>query len=85
VPDANGAEPDVKIREADPEQAHPCPEQVSLVEAANAAISLIAGRCFRELIQKAAGQMSQRMTTERITAEEDNINGQNQSSDSDSK
>ena len=44
VPDAHRAKPDVKIAEPNPEQAEPGKEHVAAIEAADAAIGLVAGR-----------------------------------------
>ncbi len=47
------------------------------IKAAHAAIGLVASRCAGKLIAKSTDQMSQRMTTKRVAAKENDIDGEN--------
>ena len=58
-PDFHRAEPDVHIGEAHPEEAAPGPEHVPFVEAADAAVHLLARRLAGELLQATAHEVSQ--------------------------
>src|SRR4030095_1804503 len=75
------AEPHVNVGERNPEQAHPGPEHVPAVEAADAGISAITSGGFRELIEKPTNEMPQRVTTKGIASEQNNIYRQHQRSD----
>ena len=83
VPDAERAQPHVNVGEPDPEQAHPGPEHVPAIEAADAGISAVARGRFRELIEKSADEMAQGMTAESVAAEQNDIHRQHQRADAD--
>src|SRR5437773_2164359 len=84
-PDTHRAEPHVKIGETDPEQTQPGPKHVAPVETSHASVSAIARRRSGKLIEKSAGQMSQGMTTKRITAEQTDIDCENDRPNADAK
>ena len=50
MPDTHRAEPDVQVGEADPEQAHPGPEHVALVQTTHAGVTFRVYRVFGDLI-----------------------------------
>src|SRR5262249_40618818 len=75
----------VEIGKPDPKQTHPRPQHVALIQTADAAVSLITGRSARKLIAKSADQMPERMTTKGITAKKNNIDGEHDRSEADSK
>jgi hypothetical protein len=68
MPDAHGTKPHVKIGKSNPKQTHPRPKHVATIETTNTAIDLITRRRLGELIDKAADEMAQRMTAERVAA-----------------
>src|SRR5205814_6326858 len=73
VPDSHCTEPHVKIGETNPEQAHPRPKHVAAIETGHTCIGAVARWRARKLVQKSAGQMSKRMATNRIAAQQNNI------------
>ena len=73
APDAHRAKPHIEICEADPEQAEPRPKHVPAVEAAHACVGAITTWRFGKLIEKAASQMTERMTTKSVAGEQDDI------------
>src|ERR1051325_1046776 len=81
VPDPHRAEPHVEVGEADPEKAEPRPKHVPAIEAAHAAIGLIASGRPRKLIAKSADDMTQRMTAEREAAQKDDVDEQDERAD----
>src|SRR5262245_45171517 len=85
MPDADRAQAHVEISKADPEETEPCPEHVALVETSHTCVSAIAGRRFGKLVQEPAGQVSERMTTKCITAEQNEVDCENDCSDADSE
>ena len=85
VPNAYRTKAHVKIREADPEQTHPCPEHVAAVETTDAAIGLETGRRPGKLIEKSADQMAQRMTTECVAAKQNDVHRQHDRAHADAK
>src|SRR5215471_11442737 len=85
MPDADRAQAHVEISKADPEQTEPCPEHVALVETSYTCVSAIAGRRFGKLVQESASQVSERMTTKCITAEQNEVDCENDCSDADSE
>ena len=78
VPDTHRAEAHVQVREPDPEQARPGPEHMAPVQTTHTGVSSGADRLFRDLIQKSTDQMAEGMTPERITAEQNHVEGEHQ-------
>src|SRR5215216_7591818 len=85
VPDSHCTEPHVQIGETDPEQTHPCPKHVAAIETAHTCISAVACWRTRKLVQKPAGQVSQRMAANGIAAQQNNIDRKHNRADADSK
>src|SRR6185503_4273347 len=81
MPHAHRAKAHVKIGEPNPEQTHPGPEHVSAIETAHAAIRLLTERRLGKLIDAAADEVPQRMTSEGIAAEKNHVKGQHDGSD----
>src|SRR5579883_2713923 len=73
VPDAHGAQPDIDIREGHPEETAPRPGHMAGVQTTDAVIYPFANRRAGEPVQNSSHEMSQRMTTERITAQQNHI------------
>ena len=59
MPDSHGAQADVQISKANPEEAQPGPEHVPTIEATDAGICAITRARCCQLIAKSADQMSQ--------------------------
>src|ERR1043166_2475581 len=77
LPHAQRAEPDVKIGEGDPEQAHPGPEHVATVETTDAAIGILAERRPGEPVDATADEVSQGMAAKGVAAQEDDVEREN--------
>ena len=69
MPDTERAEAHVRVREPDPEQAHPGPEHMAPVQTTHAGVAFGADRLFRNLIQKSTNQMAEGVTPKRVSAE----------------
>ena len=76
MPETQGAESYVEIAESDPEQAHPSAKHMAAVQAAHAGVAFGAHRCFRNLIQETADQVTEGMTTKRVAAQQQNVERQ---------
>src|SRR6185503_17783872 len=61
-PNAHRAHPDIKIGEANPNQARPGPEHVTAVQATDTAIRPLADRRLGELIDQTSDEMPQGVT-----------------------
>src|ERR1043166_996987 len=85
VPHAHGTEPDVKIGEPDPAQTRPCPDHVPPVEATGAGIDFVTRGRFGKLVEKTADEMTEGVASERVTAEEHDVDGQHQRADAEAK
>src|SRR5687768_17338941 len=75
-PDAHRAQANVDIAEADPEQAAPGPHAVAAIETTDAIIRRLAGAGLAEFVLASANEMTQRMATERVTAEQNHVDRQ---------
>src|SRR5436190_16425845 len=84
-PDAQRAEPDVEVGEADGEEAGPCPEHVPPVEAAHARVGGETERRARELVDAAARDMSHRMAAEQVAAEQEDVRREQQRAEADAE
>src|SRR3954452_18443942 len=73
VDHAGRAETDVDVGPADPEEAEPGPLRMMTVEAAHAVVGLLARRRLRELIHEAAHEVAQRVATERVARDADDV------------
>lgn len=82
MPDAHRAKANVEIGETDPKQAHPSPEHMAAIETGDTLISAIGSRTSRKLITKSADQMSKRMTAKGVPSKQNDIDGENERSDS---
>jgi hypothetical protein len=85
MPDAHGTEAHIKIGEANPKKTHPRPKHVATIQTGDTAISLVTRWRTRKLIVKSADQMPERMTPKGIAAEQNDIDGEDDRSDADSK
>src|SRR5262249_37712771 len=75
---AHRAQAHIKIRETHPEQTDPGPQHVPAIQATHTLVTARASWRFRELVQKSADQVTQRVTTASIAAEEDDIGCQHE-------
>src|SRR5882762_11582306 len=73
-----GTEADVGVGDADPEETHPRPQHVAAVEAAHRVVAARAGRGLRLRIEETADEMAQRMTPERVAAEENDVDDEHE-------
>src|SRR5689334_10037461 len=85
MPDAHCAKTHVKIRKADPKQTEPCPKHVASVKTSHACVSAVTRWRFGKLVQKTPGQVPKRMTTKRITAEQNKVDCKHDRADANSK
>src|SRR5678815_2039122 len=75
-PDPHGAETDVKIGEADGEQAQPGEELMLVVERARARVGHVARTVLRHLVVRTTNQVPHRVTPERVGTEQNDVHGQ---------
>ncbi len=85
MPDAHRAETYIKIGETDPKQTHPRPQHMAAIQAAHAGVTSGANRSFGNFIQETADQMAQRMTAERVAAQQDYVQREHDCSDADAE
>src|ERR1700757_434979 len=85
MPDSNRAQAHVEIGKTDPEQAQPRPKHVAAIETGHARVSAIACLGSGKLIQKSAGQMTERVTAKRIAAEQNDVNCKHDGANTNSK
>src|SRR3954463_12616792 len=85
VPDSHRTEPHIQIGKANPEQTHPCPEHVAAIQTTHASIGAIAGWRFCELIAKSSDQVSQRVASDCVAAQQINVDGEYNSTDADAE
>jgi REP element-mobilizing transposase RayT len=79
------AHPHVKIRESHPEQAHPREQHMAAIQLADPLPKAVLNRPRGKRIAAATDQMPQRVASECVPAEQDDIHRQDQRSDADAK
>src|SRR5579862_9629975 len=85
---AAGHHADVKVREADGDEARPGQGHVAIVQKADAAPSGEAGLAKRgagEAIEFSASEMAERVARKRIQREHDDVDGHHQGADADAE
>src|SRR5436853_3227401 len=82
-PDPHRTETDVKIGEADREEAQPRKELMLVVERARTGVGHIAHAMLADLVMRSADKMPHRMAAERVGAEEADVDEQNDGADAD--
>ncbi len=85
MPDAHGAEADVGVGEADPEEGHPSEEHVAAVEATDAVVGFFAGAQFGDAVFAAADQVAEGVAAEGVAAEKDGVDRENEGADADAE
>src|SRR5262249_35809129 len=72
-PDPHRTKAHIEIGKTDPEETHPGPKHVAAIQASDTGVSAVTGRRLCKLIPKTADQMSQRVATERVAAQQIHI------------
>src|SRR5262245_18861718 len=85
MPDAHGAETHVDVGERDPEEAHPRPLLVPAIEAARAIVGRLLHRIPRQLVDEPAHDVPEGMAAERVTAQEDDVEGEHERAEPDAE
>src|SRR3954462_14622703 len=85
VPHSHRTHPDVQVRERDREETGPGPPHVRQIEAAGALIQPPPQWSPGQPVQVTTDHVAQRMTTERVAAQEDHIHREEESSDPDAE
>src|SRR5688572_8891338 len=84
-PDPHGQHPDIQVREADPDQTGPRPLHVPPVQAAHTGVCALANRPARHDIERAAGEMAERVTTKSVEPQEHHVRREDQRPDADAE
>src|SRR2546430_1893232 len=85
MPDARRTKPHVEVGERHPEETQPRPKHVSAIETAHAAIGFLAKRRSGEPVYAAANQMTKRVATKSVTAEQNHVHRQHHRSETDAE
>src|SRR5262245_46871504 len=80
-----GAQPDIEVRKADPEQAQPGPRHVPAVQAARTVVRLVQQWRLRDLVLKPADQVPERVAAKRIPAEQDHVDDEHKRANTDAE
>jgi hypothetical protein len=85
MPDADRTEADVDVGKPNPEQACPSPLLVSRVQAAHEVVDLVLYGVIGDAIEIPSDQVAEGMTSEYVTGKKNDVDHQNEASNSDSK